>query len=64
MIKATKHQVDKVGSGKGDLLKDIWEQDVADMEGFHQDQQRNGSPIVHNTQCIVGLGYCISVDSC
>ena len=39
------HEADEAGSGKGDLLKDIWERDVADMEGFYQDQQRNGRPI-------------------
>lgn len=41
-------EADVAGSGKGDLLKGIWERDVADMEAFHEDQQRNGRSIVQN----------------
>ena len=35
-------EADTVGSGKGDVLKSIWEQDTADMKEFYEDQHKNG----------------------
>ena len=39
-------EADEDGAGKGDMLKDIWEQDVSDMKQFYQDQQQNGEHII------------------
>lgn len=41
-------EADQSGEGRGELLKEIWDRDVADMEQFFQDQKSNG---ICNKKC-------------
>ena len=34
-------EAEETGTGKGDLLRSIWDQDVADIDKFYQDQHSN-----------------------
>ena len=36
-------EADQFGEGHGELLKEIWDRDVADMEQFFKDQKTNGT---------------------
>ena len=58
-------EADKAGEGKGDILRDIWEQDVSDMKQFYQDQEKNGeytvSDAVHSIILYVCLHICYMI---